>query len=1411
MKFMSIKTKLVTAIGICFFVVITALTVYSSITKRKDSIDSAKENAMATAQKFAGYIQTEIESALNTGRILAQTLSAVKDVDSPLDIGRDQVNSILRTVLEENESFLGTYTLWEPDAFDQMDSSYANLEGHDKTGRFIPYWTRGPNGIVMEPLMDYEKEGIGDYYQIPKRTKKEVINEPYIYPVQGREVLITSLVVPIIYEGQFYGIAGVDILLETLQDMVNDIRLYDGKAELIIFSNKGQIVAASGRPELQGKGMEMIHKDRDEDGKYISRGQSVIEDDEGRFALFAPIRIGKTETPWSVNINIPYETILADAQTHTWNAVAIGVGLSILSLVIIYFIIAKVVSPLLSLTAIAEKIAVGNLDYEEIQTADDEIGRVSGAFGQVTSSLREITSICQGIAFGDLTQSANVRSEYDTLSKSINQMSGTLRSVVEQANSIAQGDYSKEVTLRSETDELGIALSQMTEQLRETTEENKQQNWLKTGQGKLYDNIRGEQSTIQLSQNIIEQLSAYLGAQIGAIYLSQEDNDLKMVGSYAYTRRKGISNQMTVGQGLVGQAVLEKKTMIVTDVPDDYIAVQSGLGNAVPRNIMIVPFQYEGRVIGVLELGSFREFDDLQLEFLEKASESIAIAVNGAKSRAKMSELLEETQRQSEELQNQQDELKATNEELEQQTEHLRNSEQVLKAQQEELEVANSELEDKTDVLEEQKEKLEQSWQQVKLKSRELELANKYKSEFLSNMSHELRTPLNSLLILSKMLMDNSEGNLTDEQVESSKVIYEGGTDLLSLINEILDLSKIEAGKMEINIDELSLQDMINDVEKNFHHVAVKKNLELKTKIDANLPECIRTDGKRVSQVIKNLLSNALKFTEQGSVTVSITRPESSIDLSHSGLDHNNAIAFSISDTGIGISDDKKQVIFQAFQQADGTIDRKYGGTGLGLSISKEIAKLLGGEIQLQSEHGKGSTFTMYLPEVSINISDDTTETLSGDVTSRPQIETPAETKDQVSPSIQHDLKVVPDDRDDIGDDDKVILIVEDDWKFAKILVDMSHDKNFKCLVASSGETGIKLAADYQPDAIILDVGLPGIDGFAVIDTLKDNSATRHIPVHFMSARDEKQSETKALSMGAIGYMTKPVSKQLLDDAFDSIGEFISSDIKKLLIAEDDVNARESIIKLIGSDDIEITAVGTGKEAYDLLKKQKFDCMVLDLGLPDISGFELLNQMKNDDAVAAKPPVVVYSGQDLSRDEVMELREYAGSVIIKGAESPERLMDETSLFLHRMEKSLPQEQQRILRMAHEKETILHDKKVLVVDDDMRNIFALSHALKAKGMNVVRAENGQKALEMLDTHDDIDVVLMDIMMPIMDGYEAMRNIRKQEKFWKLPILALTAKAMKDDRQKCIEAGANDYLAKPIDIEKVLSMLRVWLYV
>ena len=1105
----------------------------------------------------------------------------------------------------------------------------------------------------------------------------------------------------------------------------------------------------------------------------------------------------------------------------------IAVVMTLVTIIFIVFaaliVTRRIVRPMLELSHYAHRVAIGDLNYEVVLSSKGEIGQMSADFKDLVESRRLITSICEDVAKGNLRRTVFVRSEEDGLCTALNQIIENLRNVVQQADAIAKGDYSIDITPLSDTDEIGMSLSHMTVALREATAENEKQSWLKTGLNDLYDRMRGEQDLIELVQNVISFLTDYLDTQVGAFFLNDEEKMLKMVGSYAYTRRKNLSNEYAVGEGLVGQAALEKKNILITGVPDDYVKINSGLGEAVPRNLLVVPAIYEGEVKAVIELGSFHEFTDDKIDFLNQAAASIAIAINTARSRVKLEGLLDETQRQSEELQVQQEELRQTNEELEEQTRGLRDSEAKLQVQQEELRQTNEELEEKNRYLEKQhddirkkNEELEYTRYLIEEKAKDLELSGKYKSEFLANMSHELRTPLNSLLILSRLLYENNESNLTEKQVEFARTIYSAGSDLLALINDILDLSKVEAGKMELAIHDVDISDLAEGIERHFRHMAEEKGLNFNVELSGGIPSYIRTDRQRVEQILKNLLSNAIKFTSKGSIVLKIGRPEPGTELLRSGLDLENSIAFSITDTGIGIAADKQKLIFEAFQQADGTTSRQYGGTGLGLSISRELAKYLGGEIQLRSQEDVGSNFTIYLPEMSQTESDKVPRRGQKDLTSKMQFQLELteqkdlreqKTQSFVAQKLEQPTPLKSEDQgQEILASDRSVLIVEDDSRFAAILVELAKGKGFNVFSAEDGETGLQYAVKYKPSAIILDVGLPGIDGWTVMERLKDSPETRHIPVHFISAYD---SGLDAMRMGAIGYLTKPVTMEVLDGAFNKIESIVSKNVKKLLVVEDDEMQQRSILELIGDGDVMTTAVGSGSEAFELLKTDSFDCVVLDLGLQDMSGFDLLEKIRSDKTIS-HIPVIVYTGKDLTKEEDARLREHAESIIIKGVKSPERLLDETTLFLHRVEANLSEDRQKMLKMIHNRETIFQDKKVLLVDDDMRNVFALLNVLEEKGMKVLVGRNGKEGITLLNDNPDADIVLMDIMMPEMDGYEAMRQIRKQDKFRNLPIIALTAKAMVGDRSKCIEAGASDYLSKPIDTDKLLSLLRVWLY-
>jgi CheY-like chemotaxis protein/signal transduction histidine kinase len=964
---------------------------------------------------------------------------------------------------------------------------------------------------------------------------------------------------------------------------------------------------------------------------------------------------------------------------------------------------------------------------------------------------------------------------------------------------------------------LSDAISRMTTTLKEATREQKEQNWFKTGQAELNDRMRGEQDVDALSRNTITFLSEYLGAQVGALYLVTSEDKLILKGTYALTRRKHLNNQFTMGEGLVGQCALERKEIMIDNLPEDYLPVHSGTGSAAPANVLVVPFLYENQVKGVIELGAFSAFSDIQINFLKDVIENIAINFNTAQARNQMAELLTQTQSQAAVLQKQQEKLRASNEELEEQTRLLKDSEERLQVQQEELRQTNEELLEKSTILEEQKTdiekknaKLKQAQLEIEQKAKDLELSGKYKSEFLANMSHELRTPLNSMLILSDLLCKNKEGKLSEKEANYARTIHSSGNDLLNLINEILDLSKIEAGKMALNIEAFGFKDLQRDILNTFEPVAKEKGLDFNVRISDQIPGTMESDRLRLSQILKNLLSNALKFTRQGSVNLAIERPSEDVALPELNLPLDQIIAFHVNDTGKGINKDKQKLIFEAFQQEDGSTSRKFGGTGLGLSISRELAKLLGGVIKLHSVEGQGSTFSVYLPQRLLQ-----GRTVQKQTEPEPreiitQADEPAQDPDTpaIDP-VEYDASPaeVRDDRHYLGSEDCKLLIIEDDPKFAEILMHLGHQKDYKCLLAMDGEAGLFLAQHYRPQAIILDIGLPGMNGWDVLKRLKDSLDTRHIPVHCISAADQSP---QAVQMGAVGYLVKPVKADQIDEVFQKFEGILDKKICQLLVVEDNDNQRQAIEALIGGNGIAVTTAANGSQAYQLLQSQPFDCMILDLGLPDMTGFELLQTIKSDENIGLIP-TIIFTGKELSQKEEAELSQYAQSIILKGSEkSQERLLDETCLFLHQVEKDLPSDKRRIIEKIHNKNSVLKNKKILVVDDDMRNVFALTQVLEGMQMHVKVAKNGREALKHLEQDADIDLILMDIMMPEMDGYEAIREIRKKEKLKKLPIIALTAKAMKGDRSKCIEAGANDYLAKPVDTEKLFSMLRVWLY-
>jgi CheY-like chemotaxis protein/CHASE3 domain sensor protein len=917
------------------------------------------------------------------------------------------------------------------------------------------------------------------------------------------------------------------------------------------------------------------------------------------------------------------------------------------------------------------------------------------------------------------------------------------------------------------------------------------QTWLRVGQMGLSERIQGDQSLELLGNNVVSFLAQYLGAQVGAIYIGEGPDRFRRFAGYALQPNLAHES-IRRGDTLIGQAVSDNRPIHLVDVPPDYILpIGSATGQGAPRDILIAPASVDGTVHAAVEFGFLRHTGESQQQLLELLSTTIAVAVRSSKDRTRLEELLEETQRQAEELQTQQEELRVNNEELDEQSRALRESQAQMESQQVELEQTNSQLQEQTQMLEHQKEALSKQQDLLVERAADLERANLYKSQFLANMSHELRTPLNSTLILAKILGDNKDGNLTEQQVKFARTISTAGNDLLALINDVLDLSKIEAGKIDLKPERVPIAKAIDEQSKLFQPQAEKREIKFATAILPGTSDTIVTDPQRLGQILKNLCSNAVKFTEHGEVALKVSSDA-------------DAIYFAVSDTGVGIPENQHRNIFEAFQQADGSIHRKYGGTGLGLSISRDLAHRLGGQITLQSIPGKGSVFTLTLPHV---LPMDTAVPAVGaqSETSRGSVNEAPAPKPRRSVPAQ-----IEDDRAQLQSHARRILIIEDDVAFAAILRDLAREMNFQCIITHSASEGLLAATEFRPSAILLDINLPDYSGLGVLEQLKRNSATRHIPVHISSVADHAQG---ALELGAVGYALKPVSREQLVDALRRLETKLSQGVRRVLVVEDDERQRDSIRELLTMDDLQITAVESAGKALEALRSATFDCMVMDLTLPDFSGFELLERMAEQEDVSV-PPVIVYTGRALSADDEQKLRRFSKSIILKDARSPERLLDEVTLFLHQVESTLPADRQRMLKLARAQDIAFEGRRILVVEDDVRNVFALTSLLEPKGAQVQIARNGHEALDALSKSrardaDRIDLVLMDVMMPEMDGFTAMREIRKRPEWKKLPIIALTAKAMQDDLEACMAAGANDYIAKPLDVEKLLSLIRVWM--
>jgi len=1037
-------------------------------------------------------------------------------------------------------------------------------------------------------------------------------------------------------------------------------------------------------------------------------------------------------------------------------------------------------------------VANGELTQKLTVNAKGEVAALAETINNMTGTLAtfadQVTTVAREVGVeGRLGGQANVPGAAGTwkdLTGNVNLLADNLtnqvRAIAEVATAVTKGDLTRsiQVEARGEVAELKDNINTMIDNLRLTTDRNTEQDWLKTNLANFTNMLQGQRDLSTVGRMLLSELAPLVNAQQGVIYQMLE-GELVQLSAYADDSVDNQRRALRIGEGMVGQCAAEKRRVLIKNVPRDAVTISSGLFKAVPQNVIVLPVLFEDRVKAVIELASLAEFTPSHLAFLEQLTSNIGIVLNSIEATMQTESLLKQSQQLAIELQTQQKELQQTNEQLAQKA-------QQLAEQNVEVERKNQEIEQARRALEE--------------KAKELALTSKYKSEFLANMSHELRTPLNSILVLGQQLADNADGNLSAKQMEFARTIHGAGTDLLNLISDILDLSKIESGTVSVDAEEVLFCNLLEMVARPFRHEAENRRLTFDIYSDPHLTRSLVTDSKRLQQVLKNLLSNAFKFTEQGGVRVSVCVASRGWSEDHPVLSTSaSVIAFEVADTGIGIPLEKQRIIFEAFQQADAGTSRKYGGTGLGLAISRELANLLGGEIQLRSTPGLGSTFTLYLPKTYVGPSAPiaTTQERAAILSADPL---------QISHAVVEAAEKVADDRDDLQPGDASLLIIEDDVHYARILADLARTQGFKILVAGKGAEGLALAREYHPAAVSLDVFLPDMLGWTVLNHLKQDPGTRHIPVQLLTMDEDRQH---GLARGAFSFVTKPVTPEGLQAAIDKIKHYAAPRRKRLLVVEDDPAEQLSIRELLGHDDIDVTVISSGQEALDAVQQTNFDCVVLDLRLPDMSGFEVLARLAESPALS-ELPVVVFTGKELTAEEDARLRTLARSVVVKGVESPERLLDETALFLHRVVSDLPPERQRMLEKLHGSDEALAAKKVLIVDDDVRNIFALSSVLERRRMVVLTAGTGREAIQILENTPDIAIVLMDIMMPEMDGFETMQVIRQNPSCWRMPIIALTAKAMKGDREKCLEAGASEYLAKPVNTEQLLSALRLWLH-
>jgi CheY-like chemotaxis protein/signal transduction histidine kinase/HAMP domain-containing protein len=1057
------------------------------------------------------------------------------------------------------------------------------------------------------------------------------------------------------------------------------------------------------------------------------------------------------------------------------------------------FMAANLTEQVRGIVKVVTAVADGDLKQNLTVKSKGEVAALAETINNMTDTLAtfadQVSSVAREVGVeGRLGGQANVPGAAGTwkdLTGNVNLLAANLtsqvRAIAEVATAVTKGDLTRsiQVDARGEVAELKDNINTMIGNLRLTTDVNTEQDWLKTNLARFTNMLQGQRDLTTVGRLLLTELTPLVNAHMGVIYqVENEDSPrLHLLSAYADDGSNPHPQVMQFGEGLIGQCAMDKRQRLVSDIPSNVVPINSALMRVAPKNVVVLPILFENQVKAVIELASVSSFTTSQMTFLEQLTDSIGIVLNSIEATMQTEGLLKQSQQLAGELQTQQKELQQTNEQLEQ------------KAQQ--LAERNVEVERKNQEIEQARRALEE-------KATELSLTSKYKSEFLANMSHELRTPLNSILILGQQLTENPDGNLSAKQVEFARTIHGAGTDLLNLISDILDLSKIESGTVTVDAEEILTSNLLDTVGRPFRHEADNRQLSFDIEVDPNLGRSIVTDSKRLQQVLKNLLSNAFKFTAEGGVRLRVSAAVGGWSNEHPVLNHSPAVvAFEVSDTGIGIPLEKQKLIFEAFQQADAGTSRKYGGTGLGLAISRELASLLGGEIHLQSTPGKGSMFTLYLPLKYSGPTVAPRVSASLQYSTAPALQ--AATQERV-------IEQIPDDRLSLEPGDAILLIVEDDPHYARVLVDLARDKGFKVLVAARGAEALDLAKQFQPTAVSLDVFLPDMLGWTVLSQLKHNPLTRHIPVQIITLDEDRQH---ALARGAFSYVSKPTTTEGVSAALSQIKEYAKPRRKRLLIVEDNAAEQMSIKELLGHHDIEIVTSDTGAGALSTLRENPCDCVVLDLRLPDMSGFEVLDNIRKDDSLS-NVPVVVFTGRELSVEEDAELHTMARSIVVKGVESPERLLDETSLFLHRVITELPIEKQRMLEKLNSSDEDLVGQTALLVDDDARNIFALSSVLERRGMKVLTATTGSEAVALVEKNPEIAIVLMDIMMPQMDGYQTIGVIRENPAFRRLPIIALTAKAMKGDREKCLEAGASDYLAKPVNTEQLLLAIRMWLH-